>query len=623
MRNIIKMGQNSNPTGGENEPAFGKSLDSLLNVDQDTFNHLASTYDPNVKPIGVTDGPGAEGITVEATDSIFNPFYLFRYAKYGNVAGASKGYSTEYHRDVNPISQNSNSAVQKDTVTLINENKKFINNPTASQIIEWAANDADRKTANTLGPTPYQWNDFLWCKWYGRIPNNRLLTLRRYPIPVEDNLLIASEKMPLVPIAQAVTWWGGETENSLDNILGLSYGFNWTPKTAEVTDANGTEISVDALNGSLGIENKTLRQFLNAALGGSDNPYAATGLDKKLQDWVKESYTKGPYWNRVLGPINVINKTQIRDTGYTFTHQIKLKFSYALRSFNNINPKIAMLDLITNFLALTYNKAEFWGGSIRYFKQTGLLLPGLPQADFEKGDYITGIKETLKALLQRAQEQAKDVSTLIGKVVAKEESIDAALANVESSQIARNIAGSWVKDLIQGPIAMRAILDGRAVGEWHLTVGNPIDPIAVIGNLCLKTTTIKFSEALGLDDFPTEVSFTVTLEPGRARAKQDIESMFNAGGGDMSFTPLPLPSSAYNSYGERNSIVANSLRAGNNADPNAKDAYTGSNKSVTSNQSGAENIANYFRTNVTKAYGSKFAASPVLDDYFLQLKTKD
>jgi hypothetical protein len=170
---------------------------------------------------------------------------------------------------------------------------------------------------------------------------------------------------------------------------------------------------------------------------------------------------------------------------------------------------------------------------------------------------------------------------------------------------------------------MRAILDGRAVGEWHLTVGNPIDPIAVIGNLCLKNTKIKFSEALGLDDFPTEVSFTVTLEPGRARAKQDIESMFNAGGGDMSFTPLPLPSSAYNSYGERNSIVANSLRAGNNADPNAKDAYTGSNKSVTSNQSGAENIANYFRTNVTKAYGSKFAASPVLDDYFLQLKTKD
>ena len=266
MRNIIKMGQNSNPTGGENEPAFGKSLDNLLNVDQDTFNHLASTYDPNVKPIGVTDGPGAEGITVEAADSIFNPFYLFRYAKYGNVAGASKGYSTEYHRDVNPISQNSNSAVQKDTVTLINENKKFINNPTASQIIEWAANDADRKTANTLGPTPYQWNDFLWCKWYGRIPNNRLLTLRRYPIPVEDNLLIASEKMPLVPIAQAVTWWGGETDNSLDNILGLTYGFNWTEKTAEVTDANGNEISVDALNGSLGIENKTLRQFLNAAL---------------------------------------------------------------------------------------------------------------------------------------------------------------------------------------------------------------------------------------------------------------------------------------------------------------------------------------------------------------------
>ena len=34
---------------------------------------------------------------------------------------------------------------------------------------------------------PYYWKDFIYCKYYGTIPNNRLITLRRFTSPVLDN----------------------------------------------------------------------------------------------------------------------------------------------------------------------------------------------------------------------------------------------------------------------------------------------------------------------------------------------------------------------------------------------------------------------------------------------------
>jgi hypothetical protein len=53
--------------------------------------------------------------------------------------------------------------------------------PTVTQIIEWSNKDI-------WGRTPYSYQDFVYCKWFGIIPNNRLITLRRYHAPTRDNL---------------------------------------------------------------------------------------------------------------------------------------------------------------------------------------------------------------------------------------------------------------------------------------------------------------------------------------------------------------------------------------------------------------------------------------------------
>jgi hypothetical protein len=69
---------------------------------------------------------------------------------------------------------------------------------------------------------------------------------------------------------------------------------------------------------------------------------------------------------------------------------------------------------------------------------------------------------------------------------------------------------------------MKAILTGEPVGNWHLTVGNPLNPIMVIGNLICTDMKFEFSEEMGPDDFPLELKVVYSIEHGMARDKSSI-----------------------------------------------------------------------------------------------------
>lgn len=614
---------------------------------ESAYSSISQGIAQGINPIRDADGipSGGVAITPEGTPSIFNPFYLFRYSKYGTLDAASK-YNPDFHKElILDPGTNGNPAGTQNTLNLFaNQKREDIENPTADKIIQWAQASAGNTEGVTMSPVPYQWSDFLWCKWYGKIPNNRLLTLRRYPIPVEDNLRVDDSFLPLIPLAQAVTWWGADTGNTLGNILGMDFGLKWTNKTASVQDVIGNEIPAEKLLDSLGVENELSRKAILATLFSDQaNPFAFTGFDAKLQEFVRNSYgNEGPYWNRILGPVNVVDSTQIRDRGMDFRHDIKLEFSYKLRSFGNINPKIALLDLISNFLSLTYNNAQFWGGATRYFQQTGPILRGINSEEFEKGNFIDGIADNLTEVVKGVQQQGAEIAKLIkalgdGITDLKDFDTSKLIEELGGSQIAQNLAGSIVKDLLQKPLLIRSFLDGRAVGEWHLTVGNPMDPVAVIGNLIVKSTNIKFSEDLGLDDFPSEVKFTVTLTHARPRARQDILSMFNLGGGDMYINDaLQPPSSSFNSIGKNNSENAAAFRGatsqgGNsNAEIQNQVGIDTRGLDTSPNTTGgagtlpdAEQVAKKYRTSISRAYGEGFGNSNALPRYFLDLNTKD
>ena len=57
----------------------------------------------------------------------------------------------------------------------------FSSTPTTSSIIFWGNGDP-------YGRTPYHFTDFVFCKYWNVVETNRLITLRRFPAPILDNM---------------------------------------------------------------------------------------------------------------------------------------------------------------------------------------------------------------------------------------------------------------------------------------------------------------------------------------------------------------------------------------------------------------------------------------------------
>jgi hypothetical protein len=105
-----------------------------------------------------------------------------------------------------------------------------------------------------------------------------------------------------------------------------------------------------------------------------------------------------------------------------------------------------------------------------------------------------------------------------------------------------NIKTMWQNEMITQTLLPNIkvggnILVGEPVGEWHLTIGNPLNPIMVIGNLICKSMKVDWEEELGPDDFPIGFKVSYTLEHAMARDSDAIQSMFNRGMGK--FYTLP------------------------------------------------------------------------------------
>jgi hypothetical protein len=642
-------------------------INSITSEADDQFNLIKESYseESTSEVSAVIEGGGGQASNAPGTYSIFNPFNVFRYSRFGmNLTGGA--YNKDAHfdndgsidakkivlKDVN-VDGEIQDAVFKD----FNDAKKIsIENPTASTIIQWAQSqgrEAIKGERSVQTPVPYAAEDFIWCKYYGKVPNNRLVTLRRYPFPISDDIRINEEVTPPIPLAQALTWFGKDVDNDLNSIINLKWGLNWKQLTTEMTDVEGNEINVDVLLKELKIDPKSSKgKLARALLGDNVNLAELSGFDSLAQEYIRNSYgSNGPYWNRILGPVNVIDKTLIRDRGFKEQPPIIINFDYSLRSYGGINPKIAFLDLLTNFLSLTNNTASFWGGGIRYFEKTGpkLDLYGMEE-HMLKGNMEDAVKSGINALssmMSQNLDKVKDAITAIeseigsgldGKTIEQIREIEqvksAASAEINrrsgetgSDEEGRSKAGlisqfaiQSMENFMRKPLMMRSILDGREIGEWHLTVGNPMSPIAMIGNLVCDDVEMTVGETLGIDDFPTEFRFKVTLKHGRPRAKQDIESMFNLGKGQMSFSNLRAPSSSFNSYG---SAVTDRI---NESTIPPKSKLESDQAAISPGEGGytAEvntGAANLFGKRITNLYGA-YGQSPILPSYFTQVKTK-
>lgn len=410
----------------------------------------------------------------------------------------------------------------------------IIMNPTAAALIEKFNN------IGSLGMR-YQWSDFLFTKYYGKIPNNFMLTLRRYPYPVTDNIIdniVTDSKSGKMmagdqpDMARAITWMSEATENKLASILKFTTKIKWKDISSKVqsvqSNSQGIEGSKFLGIGSTGIGGGSAASSFFTLGSGMTTAGARQNAANAGYDPISSTYP-----NYVEGPLNIIDKVFIRDAGLEFEQGFEIKFHYSLKARGDIDPKMAMLDLMANLLVLTFNTAPFFGGATRW---TGNGTFGKPLGDQSKlasGDvkgFLGSVMTDLGGMLSNVFGNGSGGFTL-----------DSVLGGL--GDVAGDMLGGILSKELSSPqqaAAVNAFLSGDPTGCWHLTVGNPFNPICMIGNLCLEDATWELGNTLGRNDFPTELTVTVKLKPGRYRDSSDIESMFNAGRGRLYYAPKGL-----------------------------------------------------------------------------------
>lgn len=476
--------------------------------------------------------------------SIFNPYYGIR----------SKGMHTNQ-----PLLD----------VALANRPSK-IDTSDCSIFALLKASGSDKNTLYDVGSAVYKLADFMYCKDLGKVPNNHLITLRKFSAPVGDNIYTISTDenennlFSGVPdVGRLVTWFGTD-DNKLSDILKMTFHATWKEINAEIQQVNSKADSADT--GIFGMIANTLNPTYNAAVEAG-----TAGNHSLIPMWMGSVFRKGKVnfakfdesgqynmhealtnydKHMVYEPWNTIQSNHIYEGKLLFENEFTLNFSYKLRSYGDLNQKAVMQDLIHNILSVTYRSGKFWGGAVKMIGAPGnnSMIKKMNKFVNDKFDELAGFTESMLSGAINWQELLGALSQAASNVINEGRNGAKAILDGGAKAAAQKTGQAIIEfnekhkltDAIKGQLknglgrpalyAINSLVPGENLGLWHVTIGNPFNPIVSMGNLIITNTELSFSDApLGLDDFPTELKVAVTLKHCKPRDKTEIGKMFTKG----------------------------------------------------------------------------------------------
>lgn len=477
----------------------------------------------------------------KGTPSLFNDYWLIRYHSISDRVSGE-----------NPIVTN----LGKERNYLGLADSEEYKNPTTSKIVEVFNGDGDK--GFSVPEKKYSYSDFLYLKHYHPHNNNRLITLRRYIVPVYDNCMTVTadgpEKRVRYPVAKALSYLG-TSDNKLSTVGGnFTVSINSTNTKGQGDGSNATIIGADEfanMKNFLGGDNNSTQNGSTFFYGLLKSLSGDTDIDETTaQKWATalNPWQSGTYGDLVNGPVNVIEGARIRQRGLAYTQQINLNFEYSTKYIERVNPKAAMLDIIANMLSMSYHHASFWGGENRFI----LNRSNFPWKGQEIGiEFLKALgtgNSDAEALRKYTEELAKTGGKTADNVKALVEAFGKGREGLRDPAVAELVKNATTvastlnkqmqglnKTIVQGT---KATINGSPTGEWHLQVGNPFAPMMMIGNLWCTSAVFNFNDDLSADDFPTELKVTLKLDFGQPRDASSVQSMFNAGGGRI-YYPYP------------------------------------------------------------------------------------
>lgn len=609
----------NNPTAGDRLPKrngtinFGNNQRLLQNSTKDVIDKAYNSG--SVNPYA---GPTARSLFYNAAIYDYNHSKYGQYLFYSIVGNNDPNFyenyylseRTDYNSKISETNSVSGGSRNPSAGFLVRQTQSNLGvaNQRRNNMFSFLFGPGDEGSFIVGGASaPYYWRDFIYCKYYGHIPNNYMLTLRRFPSPMRDNLSLPSKvknsdiyKVQGAgrPVAQAVTWFGGNTGNSLSDILQLSTGLRWNENLTQLDaikqDGFASGIfknqlgdllggAFGAVGGQSGVDLfKGIEAAVDAVASSSDSGYqesVAARRNKALRD--KAIEPGGPLSDFIWVSVDTVDQAVVRARGLDGVfNEFILNFHYELTSVGEVNSKAAMVDILGNLLALTTNYGNFLTPEIRYDNN-------FPAVNFPGGDeglaqFYTDPVQFIKTLIRFAVDPnqttngdpvAEGVAGTINSVAKARDLWSSLITQMNnktlkdfaqdlgnSSQVNNILLYALTEKFTKELVFPAAVLTGIPTGEWHLVVGNPCNPIAMMGNLICKNIDITFGETLGPDDFPTELTAKVTLKHARSRERGEIESMFNRGGGRLyqSVSPVYSNSQSTGAFGTTTGQVVTS-----------------------------------------------------------------
>ena len=346
-----------------------------------------------------------------------------------------------------------------------------------------------RHKASILGQARYKYADFMFCKELG-MPNNHLITLRRYSSPVGDmihgkeavdteysistynknetkittttnNGKTTQEKgqstttgqkkvvsykntVQLADVGHMCCYFGGE-DNKLEDILKYSFKQTYKNMNSQIQRLSSKEDDRTSPLGAL-INSTTKgysKHMLNSTAGGNNILHWAAGKAggniQRLFGQESWYHNNDAYYhvdqNKIYEPKNTIQEIDYYEGKLQFSHEFSIVFSYKLRAYDNISPKAAMLDLLANITKTCYTEGSFWGGR----KQINGPQPN-PTAWNKANSFIDKTWDKLGSGLATLLSGGYDMASILGSI-----SQFASEMIGQAQELAKNI-GQSVKD---------------------------------------------------------------------------------------------------------------------------------------------------------------------------------
>lgn len=531
-----------------------------------SMNKYRTVYKHSVVQVGQTSQKSKDDTTLvqeviqEATSpSLFNPWYGVR------AQGFTMNSPLLYNPDKEPpkikFNENDHKTFVEQTVLLNNADADFtdcsIKTLVALSQGKSKNGEENMSLRRSLGRCHYRYADFMYCKDLGKISNNHLITLRKFTHPVGDNIFkttnLFEDEIEMMPDAGRLVTWFGTEDNKLEDICKFNYKTTWKEMNANIEDIHSKEDNPKLLPSIVNIMNPGYNKQQREGLVGNNAIYnwIESKAPKFFAAQSPEASDSDRFHldtNKIWTPKNTIQSTHLYEGKIEFSQEFTLTFCYKLRSYDGINPKSAFLDLIGNILEITHKRGKFWGGARRWL--------GAPRNEqgwnlmnqiFDKGE--AAVHEGIEALFGCST--LEDLGALCGSALRAIggfiEGVVQAADNVvqgkggykEVAKNATQAAASTLTGMLKNKLgrpavyAINSLLKGENVGLWHVTIGNPRNPIMSMGNLILTNAEITHSGPLGIDDFPTELKVVVSLKHARPRDLTEIASMYTCGQGGL------------------------------------------------------------------------------------------